>query len=291
MKLSQAVDGFIMAINADGYSTVTSAYYRRYLNRVTKYLDNPDLDAIDTDDLRGFLSSLRSDGLCGSSVQMYWKVIRSFFNFAKDYISSTRPDSGIPAPKFEHKVIIPFTYPEIEKLVKKCPNLRAKAILYTLLDTGLRASELCRLVLKDINLQDGVIEVKPFQTGKKSKGRQVYLGKASRRVAWQYLTTRDDAEDQTSPFIATKQNKFLDRNQLAHILRRIGIAAGVLDTHPHKFRHTFAIEFLRNGGDIFTLQRLLGHSSLEMVKHYLYISNGDAENAHRKASPADKWKL
>lgn len=289
MKLSQAVDGFIMAINADGYSTVTSAYYRRYMNRVTEYLDDPDLDAVKTDDLRGFLSSLRSGGLCGSSVQMYWKVIRSFFNFAKDYISSTRPDSGIPAPKFEHKVIIPFVHHEIDKLVKKCPNLRAKAIVYTLLDTGLRASELCRLTLKEVNLQDGIIQVIPFQTGKKSKGRQVYLGKASRRINWQYLTTRD--ADPSSPFIATKQNRFLDRNQLAHILRRIGVAAGVLDTHPHKFRHTFAIEYLRNGGDIFTLQRLLGHSSLEMVKHYLNISDGDAENAHRKASPADRWRL
>ena len=73
------------------------------------------------------------------------------------------------------------------------------------------------------------------------------------------------------------------------IVVKIGKRAGIASAHPHRFRRTFAVQFLRNGGDIFTLQMLLGHSSLEMVKHYAKLAAIDAEQAHRRASPADHW--
>ena len=72
---------------------------------------------------------------------------------------------------------------------------------------------------------------------------------------------------------------------------RLGRRAGVRKCHPHRFRHTFAVNYLVNGGDPFTLQRILGHSSMEMVNRYLALARDDIAAVHKKASPVKHWKL
>lgn len=80
----------------------------------------------------------------------------------------------------------------------------------------------------------------------------------------------------------SEQNRPLTGTAVYQLLRSLGKRTGVKDVHPHRFRHTFAIQYLRNGGDIYTLQRLLGHSTMEMVRNYLAIANSDDEKAHRQ---------
>ena len=81
------------------------------------------------------------------------------------------------------------------------------------------------------------------------------------------------------------------RDVLIKLLVRMGQRAGVANVHPHRFRHTFAINFLRNGGNAYALQMMLGHSTMEMVKRYLALAQADVEAAHRQASPVANWRL
>jgi integrase/recombinase XerD len=92
------------------------------------------------------------------------------------------------------------------------------------------------------------------------------------------------------PLIATQDEHELTRSRLSKILVTIGKNDGVSKVQSHRFRHTFAIQYIRNGGDPYTLQALLGHSSLNMVKNYLRIAQIDIDSAHRRASPVDNWQ-
>ena len=83
----------------------------------------------------------------------------------------------------------------------------------------------------------------------------------------------------------------LDRGRLQKLLHNLGERAGIGSVHLHQLRHTFATEFLRNGGNLLALQRMLGHSSLDMVRRYAMIVDADLAHAQETGSPADKWRL
>ena len=84
----------------------------------------------------------------------------------------------------------------------------------------------------------------------------------------------------------------LDSTGTKLMIRRLGKKARVHGVHVHRLRHTFAISFLRAGGDVFSLQYLLGHTTLQMTQRYLQSLNADdAMNAHRKFSPLDNMNL
>jgi integrase/recombinase XerD len=292
LKLSTALQGFVIHLNASAYSTITIDYYSRNVSTLASFLGDPDVASITTSHIQAFYSSLRAKNLSLSSIQVYWKVIRSFYNWAEHELDlPTRPDKAIPAPKFQPKQIEPFTKEDIQKLLAACKGSRRnRAIILLLLDTGLRVSEAARLVVSDLVLDTGMISVRPYQTSRKSRPRVVFLGVAARSAMWKYMASREK-QDRLDPLIATLDNRPLNRSSIKCILVRLSRASGVTNVHPHRFRHTMAIEYLRAGGDVFTLQKLLGHASLEMVKGYLKLAESDLASAHRRSSPVDHWRL
>jgi integrase/recombinase XerD len=289
MKMHDAISGFHLFLITDNYSPVTAKYYKALLERISTHFNNPDIEDITTANLREYLSVVKTRS-SGSTAQVHWKVIRSFYNWAEEELEIQRPDKDLAQPNFVAQKVMPLSHDDVTKLMKACKTKRDKAIITVLLDTGLRVSEFARLNVGDADLETGLVIVRSWSTGKKSRSRPVRLGKNSRRILWTYLNSRKGFR-KTDPLIATKDDKPMDASMIRHVIYRIAKVAGVSGVHPHKFRHTFAVEYLRNGGDIFSLQELLGHSSLVMVRHYLQLSQTDLEETHRRASPVDNWRL
>jgi integrase/recombinase XerD len=319
MKLSKAVEGYCIDRIAEGYSSSTVSSYRYSLKILVNFLEDPEIETVTSQDLKRFFYFLRTDykpyrpngntaPLAGASLHGKWKACRSFWNWASSELSMGDPAKELQAPAYTCKAITPFSREEIGALLKACDHtapartgnriaytqrrptgMRDKAIILVLLDTGLRLGELSRLQIQDVSLETGEIRVLPYGQGKKTAGRVVHLGKAGRRSLWRYLAARDPLSD--DPLFLNDKDQPISEGAIKQLCRRLGARAGIKSVHPHRFRHTFAIQYLRNGGDVFTLQRLLGHKSLDMVKNYLELAQTDAATAHQRASPVDRWGL
>jgi integrase/recombinase XerD len=250
--------------------------------------------------------------LSPKTIRNIWISLSAFFSWASEEFGFPNPMKGVPAPKYARAQVETFTKEEIEALLKACEycreavtNQRRKftmrrptarrdwAIILTLLDTGLRAGELCSLRIGDVDLKSGKVVVRHGIEGgsKGGKGRTVFMGKSTRRALWRYLADREDGDDPDAPLFLGKSNRPMNKDGLRLTISALGKKANISKCYPHKFRYTFAITYLRSGGDLFTLKSLLGHSSLEMVQHYARIAEVDIEQAHRRASPADNWRL
>ncbi len=110
--------------------------------------------------------------------------------------------------------------------------------------------------------------------GKGSKERTIPISPRTSKMIWKYLTSRKEERLSEYLFI-TKEGQKQTRGSVLRIVRSIGQRAGVMKATVHRFRHTFAVNYLRNGGDAFSLQMMLGHSTMEMVKNYLALAQAD----------------
>jgi integrase/recombinase XerD len=213
------------------------------------------------------------------------------------------PLQTLKASRAESPPIEPLSQGEVRKLLSACemtkswqnrPGVstkrptaeRDKAIVWLMYDTGVRVSELCNLKIGNVDLQNN----RALVLGKGNKSRYVRIGRRCNKAIWRYLTTRE-SKLPDDPFIVVYHHDLerpMNRRVLGRLIKRLGKRAEIQGrVYPHRLRHTFAIQFLRHGGDIYTLQALLGHTSLEMVKRYLKIAEADTVVAHRRASPGD----
>lgn len=304
INLSQAIDLFLEAKQAERLSDNTLIEYRRTLIRFKGFLPtDPPIAVITPQTIRQFLNSL--DGLSNKSVLNCHVGLASLWTWAMDEgICDQHIVRKVKRPKPEQRAIVPFTCEEVKALLdsieisktysrvgkhscaNRLPNiLRNRAIILLLLDTGIRASELCDL--KMLNLQHNSIKV----FGKGSKERLLPISNRTLQAIQDYLANERGRVSMKSILFVTRKKNALTNDVLYHQIVHAGDRAGVYQAHTHKFRHTFAINFLRNGGNIYALQMMLGHASLEMVKRYLAIVQADLENVHEVASPVKNWGL
>ncbi|MBN2002801.1 MAG: tyrosine-type recombinase/integrase [Anaerolineae bacterium] len=323
LRLSQAIEGYLLEAQSRRLSSHTIADYQNAFNKLIDYTrTDPYLDEITPDTLRRFLEYLgTAPQKPGTTIPRPAKPLKNktllnihiglsaLWTWAvREGHTVVHVPHEVRPPRPEKRVIIPFSQAEIAELLdaanhsapykhrrsgqRACndrpTSLRDIAIILALLDTGIRASELCGLIVADLDRTNGRLRV----MGKGAKERTVAIGKHTSRAIWRYMATRPD-HTLGQPLFANENDETqpLTRRALHLLINRMGKRAGINNCHPHRFRHTFAIEFLRNGGDVLKLKALLGHSSLEMVQRYVHFVNSDCAIAHASSDPGDNWKL
>ena len=150
------------------------------------------------------------------------------------------------------------------------------------MDTGLRARELLSIDLPDINLLTGNILLR---RGKGGRPRIVFIGKETKKALRTYLRERDD--NLSALWLTEDRDKRLRCGGLRAMLERHAKMAGLSAPSAHDFRRAFALTMLRNGTDLVTLARLMGHTSLKVLQRYLKQLPEDLQQAHRQAGPVD----
>lgn len=288
-ELLLMLDSFILDCEARSLRPSTIESYRMYNLWFLEFAGDKGIlrvEDITAPIVRAYLVHLQGRGWKQTSIASAYRMIRVFFNFlVRDDVLTRSPMAKVAIPKQDRRLKSAFTEGEIKRMLAAAVSQRDKALIMFLLDTGARISEVLAVNVGDVDIATGRVFLNHT---KDREQRIVYLGSQARRLLLKYyrqLTIHPDAP----LWIDLRRRKRLLRNGVQQLLTRIGKRAGIKDCGPHKFRRTFAISFLRAGGDIFTLQRILGHSSLDMVKQYLGgLNDDDTAKAHKLYSPGDR---
>lgn len=313
--LHNLIKGYTLCSRTDGKSPKTMALATLALTTLKNCLEArglpTDVTEIGPTELREFILHLqqvkafehhpytrvRKKGLSGCAINCYLRAIRAFWSWLiREEIISKNPFDKVRIPKPPGKVVPTFSESQLRALLKvisreKATGFRDWTMILTLLDTGLRASELVGLRAEETNLEDGIVKV----NGKGSKERIVPIGARVQRAIWKYLQFhRPEPLSPLCPTLfLTRDGEPITVNRLEGIIESHGRKARIegVRCSPHTLRHTFAISYLRNGGDVFSLQRILGHSSLDIVRIYVNLAQTDIKACHRRFSPADNMNL
>jgi site-specific recombinase XerD len=251
----------------------------------------PRIGQLTPDIIRRYLLHLEERGRNPGGLQAAYRAVRAFLRWFED---ETEPDNWknpirrVKAPRTATEPLEPVSMATVRALVNSCPKtfhgLRDKAIVYFLLDTGARAGECLAVNLADVDQVSGAVLIRE---GKGRKPRTVYLEKTARRALRTYLKTR---ADKTPALWVTDERERLTYSGLREIIRRLSIRANVTRPPLHAFRRAFALACLRNGMDIYTLQNLMGHADLQVLRRYLKQTEQDLQAAHSKGSPVESMK-
>jgi site-specific recombinase XerD len=289
---------------SEGKSPATVYWYNRVLSYFHSYLRErglPDtLGNLDIHVVRDFILYLQtkkkwdshpfipSNGgnLAAISVENYVRALRAFFSWLHREGYTTDNILGqLRPPKVPQKMVQVLTQEEISRILAcvdhdTSSGCRDLAIIVTFLDTGARLSELTGLHMSDAFIDQGYLKV----MGKGSKERVIPIGNTARKALQRYVfhfRPEPLYPDQDYLFL-TLDGKPMTGNGVKLVFQRL---------HVHLCRHTFATNYLINGGDVFSLQQILGHTSLEMVRRYVTLASAQVRIQHRKFSPMDRMNL
>lgn len=289
----ESLGNFLLRCNAKNLSKETISWYELTLRLLKEFLEDNNLPTtpsmITADHVREYIAELLDEERSPVTINGKLRAFNVFFKHLKENCYLNHNIIEEIDKLQEHRTIIKTFSPSQLKLILEQPDkktftgLRDYTILLTFIDTGIRLGGLLGLKVKDVNLEFNYFTV----VEKGNKERVVPIGERLSLAIKDYLEAANLKADNYL-FCSVYDNK-LDKRSLQERITNYGKQAGIkgIRVSPHTFRHTFAKYYLMNGGNIFDLQKILGHTSLEMVKKYLNLLDEDIREQHKKYSPLD----
>lgn len=289
-SLRPAIEDFFEEQEYKGNSPATVDFYRTNVEHFLRDTGITELDQFTETRVRRWLIGHKH--LSRATLRTYDRALRVVSNWLhhRGYLE-TNPMSRLPKPASRATTIVTFKRPEVVAMLdearRRRNQLRDRALILLLLDTGIRIGEAMGLDFQSVDWRECSISV----TGK-TGSRNVPIGRKAKRALRTHIDReRVAASRNEQRLFLTPSGKPLASQAATQAVRRIAEAAGAKATKigPHTFRHTFALEYIRAGGDSFTLQRILGHTTMDMTRRYVHLADCDLRQSHRRYAPADRW--
>lgn len=296
VTFGRASEAFRLRCRAQNLSPLTVGWYAQILGLFGRFLEAQEVTLIrevTPDLIRRYLDDLRSRNSSGTIARTYGGL-RCFFGFlSRERLIPASPFTLVEKPRMERKLVHPLSI-EQARLLLSAPNQkrfigqRIWTMMILILDTGLRLGEVISLRVDRVDFEAGVLRV----MGKGNKEREVPFGSTSKQALWNYILRRGDIPGQDLVFVNQYGDR-LCRRWVDRAFKALGEKVGIkgVRVSPHTLRHTFATQYVMNGGDAFSLQQILGHTTLDMVKVYVGLANRDVALLHQRFSPIDRMGM
>ena len=292
------VEDFLRYMRAErDASPQTIETYRIALADYTAFLkracDNINPEDADGDIVRDWVEDMMDRGNKPSSTCKKLSAVRSLYRFAlRKGIVKRDPAHGVNGPKREKTLPAFLKETEVSELLDRTPwdyddinDVRTRTILLLLYSTGIRRAELIALRDKDVDFANGSLKV----TGKRRKQRIVPLGGEMVDALKCYMETRDKdtpATDATGALFRDGKGRQMSAAQVyAAVRRSLSLVSTQKKRSPHVLRHTFATAMLNNGAGLGSVQKLLGHESLDTTQIYTHVTFEELKRTYAKAHP------
>jgi len=300
VKLGKLLEHYTQCLKSEGKSPKTISWYGEMLSIFIRYLESvgisPVLVNFNLVNVRDFVVYEQNRELSPYTVQARVRALKAFSSWLlSEQYTEENILANLKMPKAPVRMVEPLTPDEISTLITAQNSLTAigsrnVAILITFLGTGIRESELSNLHFEDAHIEQGYLKV----MGKGAKERVVPIGGLGQKVLWRYVFhfRPEPINDTNNYLFLTLDGKKLEPNAIKLLLKRWGKKAGVPRLHAHLCRHTYATDFLiYNCGDVFRLQQILGHTTLEMVRKYVHYASAHTLIQGSVTSPIDRMNI
>ena len=292
ITLDEGFEKFITQKKAVGLSQESIKYYISCYQYFKEYIGEDILcKEVNSDLVLNYINSLKDKNTVrDTSINTYLRGIRAilYFLMERGYVNRFK----VELVRAEKKIKETYTDEELEILLKK-PDIKNSSfaeyrnwvLICYLLGTGNRSNTVCNIKIKDLHFESHEVKL---QVVKNKKQYIIPLSQTLEQTLQEYLTFRGGTPDDY--LFCNIYGEQLTTDALKNCIYKYNTKRGVSKTSIHLFRHTFAKKWILNGGDIFRLQKILGHSSIDIVKEYVNMFGVDLQKNYAEFNPLDNME-